>query len=108
MFEIDQHFLQIYDPNEFLYTCPGQILNVHDKIQAYASFHALKVLFSEITPSNFWLPAACGGAALEANITLLLLVPMSFTQNLLLSFYTFIITKNFLSLALALLSISIA
>ena len=31
---------------------------------------------------NFWLPAACGGAALEANITLGDLL-MSFTQNLL-------------------------
>ena len=53
MFEIDQHFLQIYDPNEFLYTCLGQILNVHDKTQEYASFHALKVLFSYIKPSTF-------------------------------------------------------
>ena len=30
-------------------------------------------------PHNFWLPAACGSAALEANITLVLLLVMSFT-----------------------------
>ena len=29
---------------------------------------------------DFWLPAACGGAALGANITVLLVV-MSFTQS---------------------------
>ena len=30
---------------------------------------------------KFWLPAACGGAALEANITVGVLLLMSFTQN---------------------------
>ena len=30
-------------------------------------------------PHNFKLPAACGGAALEVNITLVLLLVMSFT-----------------------------
>jgi len=32
------------------------------------------------SPKCFWLPAASGGAAVEANITVVLLMP--FTQNL--------------------------
>ena len=43
----------------------------------------------------FWLPAACGGAALEANITvvLVLLLLMPFTQNLLLLLFSISITQ---------------
>ena len=39
---------------------------------------------------DFWLPAACGGAALNANITLLVVL-MSFTQNLLLSLFSIMV-----------------
>ena len=40
--------------------------------------------------SDFWLPAASGGAALEANITVVLvlvLLLMSFTRNLLFDYH---------------------
>ena len=54
----------------------------------------------------FWLPAACGGAALEANITVVLL--MSFTQNLVSSLFSIIIYSALALLIITLLSISIA
>ena len=64
---------------------------------------------------HFWLPAASGGAALEANITVVLLLLLtSFTQNLLLSLFSIIITQHFSvaqnchCLTLALLSICFA
>ena len=59
---------------------------------------------------NFWLPAASGGAALEANITLLLVLVlilvlvllMSFTGNLL-----FCLSYHCLLLALIIISIAL-
>ena len=65
---------------------PATLMGVSSNLQATSSF------------LHFWLPAACGGAALEANITVVLVVVllllMSFTQNLLLSLFSNTITQH--------------
>ena len=51
--------------------------STYKRITEYAAKEVVHAVF-------FWLPAACGGAALEANITVVVvLVLMSFTRKLL-------------------------
>ena len=47
-----------------------------------------------ISSVTFWLPVASGGAALEANITVVVVLFMSVTYNLLPSLFSIIIIQN--------------
>ena len=58
----------------------SDVLVLSELIQFYLKCHS-EFKFYACSYYNFWLPAACGGAALGANITLLVLT--SFTQYLL-------------------------